>query len=144
MELMRIRRALMSQHVRTIGGLPVLYDNAAYDNQNGRIDAFIHDTRFFITGVFDTGSTASKSYTYTRYSATLDPADTSRVSTCFRVFNDLTASSYDYWSISPNTTARTLSFAGQYILFTVYKPEAANMYMYNNTAGVYLFKGKNV
>lgn len=139
MDMMSIRRALMGEHVFTIGGLPVIYNNAAYKNSNGRVDDVLTDSRFFITGIYDTGDSTSKSYTFTRYAAYID-----NKATCFRLYNDLTASSYDFWSISSTGGTRTLSTAGRYILFTVYKPEAADMYMYNNTAGLYVFKGKNV
>lgn len=48
---------------KTIGGLPVVFDNARYQN-TGTINSFIVDPQFFITGVFDAGTPDSKSITY--------------------------------------------------------------------------------
>ena len=136
MDLMEIRRMLLSKHTKMIGGLIVLYDNARYASSNGKIDSYEIDTDYFLTGIYDTGSTGSKSYTYTRH------PDIAKNPT-FRLFNDITATSYDYWSASGSDT-RTLTTGGRYIVFPIKKSLASTSYMYDNTNGRYVFKGKDV
>ena len=137
------KRVLNFTPQKYIGGLPVYIDNAYYPSSNGYATSFNTDSDWFITGVFDTGSTSSKTYTLMQ-----NPKVSSHGS-AFRLYNDLTANSVDYWSnmagsTTPNT--RSVTTVGRYILFPVYKPYAENLYMYYTSGGqqIYLFKGKNV
>lgn len=124
-----------------IGGLPVLIDNAFYGSGNGTADSVITDSDYFITGFFDTESTGEKSYTYSMI-------ERGSTSTYMRAFNDQAGASVDYWGNGelpenlPKT--RTISCAGQFIAFSVYKPTAADTYMYDNTNARYVFNGRNV
>lgn len=64
-----------------------------------------------------------------------------------RLFNDLNAQSVDWWSAASTfVEERTVNSAGRYILTSIPKSEAANMYMYIMRDGqrVYLYKGNNV
>lgn len=136
------RRIMMLPQQKTIGGIPVLIDNAYLPNRNGTIADLVADNRFFITGFFDTGSTSSKSYTYWQ----LHKPDDMSSHWAMRFFNDIEQRSVDYWGVSTaqSAFARTISSAGQFIAFSILKSEAANVYMFDNTNNRYLFKGLNV
>ena len=140
MDMMEIRRRiLMMPHVRTIGGLPVLIDNARLMQYNGTINERIAtDADYFVTGWFDTGSTASKSYTITNIYA---PGGGY---VYMRPYNDKDGTSVDYWDIGRSGATRTVTTAGRFIVTTVYKATAANFYIYDNTNNRYVCKGKNV
>ena len=137
MDLMALRRMLLNQpHTKTIGGLIVLIDNYKYEagyqpyNENiTRADGY------FITGWYDSGSNASKSYT-------IGPSNTSDY-WYGRWYNDQSGNAVDYWGTNKSTT-RTVSAPGRYITFTVEKLQAANFYVYDNTNGRYVIKGANV
>lgn len=124
--------------LNTIGGLPVLINNAYYPNNNGAIDAVVSNNDFFIAGPFDTGSTSNKSLTMTRTLASFNVD--------FRLFNDLNDTSYDYWSINSTfvPSIRTLTSGGRYVLYSINKSVAADMYMYDNTNQRYIFKGSSI
>lgn len=143
MDMMDIRRALMQPHVKTIGGLPVLIDNAWFTNENGYANGYRTSNDYFITGVYDTGSTSTKSYTWYQAPRT---SDTGPYYPAFRVFNDLSAMSVDYWGNGAGGDQPTLrqgSSPGRYILFSVRKFYAADTYMYDSTNNRYVFKGAN-
>ena len=138
MELMEIRRRiLMMPHVRTIGGLPVLIDNAYFKGGMHPIDVNIGTgSDFFITGWFDTESNDSKSYDL---SASNYDGDWLYV----RWFSDYGTTPIDYWGYN-KWSIRTISSPGQFIAASIYKPLAARYYIYDNTNQRYVFKGKNV
>ncbi len=140
MDLMEIRRALMAQHTRTIGGIPVFMDNVAFPYRNGTMSDLVSDNDFFLAGPFDKGTEAKSSFTYTRHTGRVSGAVT-----CLRLYNDLSGNSVDYWIIStdPFTTRNVIS-SGRYIVYPVYKPEASRCYIYDNVRGIYLMKGKDV
>ena len=130
-------------HVKTIGGLSVQYDNAYYESGNKAVGIYATDSRFFITVAFDTGSSASKSYTMPQYKKTQYGLS---VDAYCRWFDDLDSVSNDYWGIttSGSGTSRTFRSAGRYIVACVLKEEADNFYIYDNTNERYVCKGKNV
>ena len=129
-------------YLYTYCGIPVVFDNAYYPNNNGGFASFGSNSNFFITGMFDTLNSDSKSYTFTRYTL----SGLSFSTTSFRIYKNLSGTSYDYWSITGTGATRTLSTQGRWIFFTVYKPTAADAYMYYTSNGerIYLFKGSNV
>ena len=139
-DLMQIRRLILAQgHTRYIGGLPVLVNNARFGSGNGTISDVQTDSDYFITGFFDSGDSASKSYTYTN-----NPYDSAKP-TYMRLYNDIAAKSYDYWSCAhASDPTRNIKSGGRFIAFSVLKSLATGMYMYDNTNGVYVFKGLNV
>ena len=138
MELIQIRRRLLQPHIKTISSIPVYVDNACYVGA-GKINQYTSDENWFLGGIFDTGNTETKLYTYHTYPASID----SRYITLL-TYNDLNGKYIDYWGIKNDTGAGTHNIPGRYIVFSVYKPDAANSFMYDNTHGMYLFKGKNV
>ena len=137
MELMEIRRRiLMMPHVKTIGGLPVLIDNAYLKAGTQPIDVNIGTgSDFFITGWFDTESSGSKSYDL---SASYCDADWLYI----RWFSDYGTTPIDYWGYN-KWSIRTVSTSGRFVAASVYKPFAARYYIYDNTNQRYIFKGKN-
>ena len=142
MDLMR-RHLIIASQPMEYSGIPVWKDNAYYST-GGRVPAnsFISDPNWFITGYYDTGSTSSKSYRWLNVGRqTFD--------TALLFFNTLdgTTNAVDWWpSASGGSGQSTMTFncAGQYILFSVYKPRAADIYLYCNTLARYIFKGNNV
>ena len=137
MDMMEIRRRiLMLPHLRTIGGLPVLVDNTYFLSGTKPIDTSIGTgPDFFITGWFDTESSGSKSYDLS-------------ASNCdewiyIRWFSDLGTTPVDYWGYN-KWSGRTVSTPGRFIAASIYKPFAADYYIYDNTNQRYVFKGKNV
>ena len=143
MDMMEIRRKLLDQSTKKIGGLPVLIDNAWFPNWNGYANSYRASNNYFITGVYDTGSTSTKSYTWYQAPRT---SDTGGDYPAFRVFNDLSAQSVDFWGCATGEaqpTVRQGSSPGRYILFSVRKSYAADTYMYDDTNSRYVFKGAN-
>lgn len=123
------------EKVPTIGGLPVLIDNARYAFKNGTFDDYTSDDDYFLTGWYDTGSTESKGYV-------LEKVDTP-INLTARWFDDKSGKSIDYWS-AKSASQNTFSSKGQYIIASVYKPIAELFYLYDSTNQRYVFKGKNV
>ena len=122
-----------------IGGLYVYADNSRYyDYLDTTVDANVStDSDYFLTGFYDTGSESPKSLTVSCL--------THEGHVCARIFNDKTASSVDYWNIATGSDARTYTtLGGRYIMATVYKPRAADFYIYDNTNQRYIVKGSNV
>ena len=140
-DLMRKRFAMLAEQT-TYAGIPVFLDNATYLNKNGYAKPGEADERFFLAGPFDLGSEAVKTYTVSRYAV----YNKDGTSTCLRPFNDLTATSVDFWSISSSTKERTITAAGRYVIMPIPKAVAADMYLYMTENGVktYIFKGCNV
>lgn len=137
MDMMEIRRRiLMLPHIKTIGGLPVLIDNFRYSAQNGTVDGSgTIDGDYFIAGWFDTGSTSSKDYRFVQ--------DANGDYMAARWFNDISARSVDYWR--PNKgSEKVFSSAGRFIAVTIYKPTAANYFLFDSTNNRYVISGKNV
>lgn len=122
-----------------IGGICVYQDNAFYTARgNAGPDQYTENSDWFIAGPFDTGNSNSKSYTCSRYNGTGSE-------NWLRIFDNINSTSYDYWTLgATSTTPRTFSTAGRYILVGVYKPNAADSYIYDNTNQRYVFKGNNV
>lgn len=117
-----------------VGDFPVLVDNAIYD-RNGLVFDTIAAEGYCLIGPFDTGSAESKSFTCKQVPS----------SGAFRIFNNLSSNSYDYWYVSGNeNTPRTLTTSGRYVVYPIKKSEADDAYMYDNTNQRYVFKGKNV
>lgn len=141
MELMERWFQMISQQPR-IGGIPVLYDNVAYANSGGYVTDFISDPNFFITGIFDTGTTSSKSVTYHRIAQYLSNGN----NFSWRSFNTLESRSAGDWTAGGYLQDRTVNASGRFILYPIRKDQAANMFMYYTVDGVkhYLFKGDNV
>ena len=125
----------------TIGGLPVWMDNSRYTSSDGAADSVVIDSDFFLTGVVDAGSPDFKSYTVTRFHSSTNAA--------LRLFNDVSATSVDYWTImrtdiSPgDTNIYGFNSFGRYIIMSIYKPVAADFYL-KDANGNYLIKGSNV
>jgi hypothetical protein len=143
MDMMEIRRRiLMMPHVRTIGGLPVLIDNAILSGSNNKWNQRVEPSdAYFVTGWFDTGATGKKSYTFPYQPANGDGDGYYRL----RLYDDPTELSVDYWGVNGTVgQLRTFTSLGRYIIVTVYKATAADFYIYNNTNNRYVCKGKNV
>lgn len=145
-DIMQCKKRIYSYcQSRMIGGLPVLIDNASYGSGNNAYNSYTSVNDYFITGWFDTGDSSSKSYTYP-YMRIVNNTPCN-----IRLFNDKTATSYDYWGAGTvhedyleNHTTRTITSGGRYIACSVYKPTAADFYIYDNTNQRYICKGKNV
>ena len=140
MDMMSIRRALMNSEY-TEGGIIVGKDNLLFPRQNGLITDTSADSGYFLTTVYDTGDTGSKSYTASIFG-------NAPLYCSARYFNDLTGTSVDYWTFistgSQSSATRTYNSVGRYIVATVYKPIASQFYIYDNTNGRYVFKGSAV
>lgn len=121
-----------------IGGLYVYADNSRYyEYVNDTVDEnIITDSDYFLTGFYDTESEEPKSYTI--------PVLVHDAHVCVRLFNNKTAASIDFFNISTAYDTRTYTGSGRYIMATVYKPYAANFYIYDNTNQRYIVKGSNV
>lgn len=124
------------------GGLPVLLDNAYFPVSNGTLSNYKQDDNYFITGFYDTGSAASKEYTFSRTAADIG------TSISVRLYNDQEASSVDYWTISRSPTSlnynRFLKSVGQYIAIPIRKQDASYAWCYCNTTGQFIYKGDKV
>lgn len=133
--------ALIASHekVQTIGGLPVLVDNARFPASNGQWNSYETSESHFLTGWYDTGTIGTqKTYTF----GPAGEASASGYMTA-RWFDDKDAISVDYWRPFDDKE-KTIITLGRFIVATVYKPTAAGFYLYNNTDGKYVFKGNNV
>ena len=123
------------------GGLPIYIDNGYYTGGNKKIDVVTASDDFFITGIFDTGNSSSKVYEITRWRTSTNAQ--------MRFFNDITATSVDYWTIMrtdvtagrPNVYEFTS--AGRYVAISVAKYCAADFY-FKIKNGDYIIKGNNV
>lgn len=139
---MEARRRLLLAQPQTIGGIIVGENNASYYNNGYRTDV-IADDRFFLTTVIDTGNTSQKQYSVLRCGSGADG-----VYRALRMFNDLDATSVDYWSTVEDTSIAPYDYAfnsvGRYIIATIYKPYADLFYLANRATGEYYIKGKNV
>lgn len=138
----RMRMVIEQESSNTIGGLPIYADNCRYASSNGTVSNVVSDNDYFLTGIVDTGSTAHKYFTVSRFGAPTAAA--------MRVFNDLTATSVDYWSIMRTDIAQTgqaneYTFAKgvRYLILSVYKPIADKFFL-KYQDGEYLLKGNNV
>lgn len=143
MDVMELRRALLQPHVQTIGGIVVWKNNVAF-YRNGTISEMLDNDAFFITSVIDTGSTGQKQYTCLRQGV----GDASTRYLSMRYYNDLSATSVDYWSPwlteSENySSALTFESYGRYIVVPISK-KFADIFYLRYTNGEYLIKGKNV
>ena len=133
---------VLNKPYNKIGGLPVFYNDSFYIATNTKIcNKVKYDSDFFITGIFDTGSEGSKNYT-----ARLIPYSGANGG-FIRFYNDLDDTSVSYQNISvgygTNSTV-TFDAAGRYMVATVYKSEAANFYIYDNTNSYYICKGNSI
>lgn len=120
----------------TFCGIPVYLNNARFRKRKGTAEDFTVDPDWFITGWYDSGSTTKKPYTYY--------IDTSNQDAALRPFNDITATSVDWWATSYHQEQSVITYqiTGRYILFSVYKPAAYKTYLMQGDQ--YLFKGKGV
>lgn len=136
MDLMR-RHLILASHPMEYGGILVWKDNCYYaTGGNGAAESFVTDPDWFIAGVFDTGSTSSKSYTW------INPGRQGH-DAAVRFFNDLSASSVqNYPAAFSGGSPLTFSIPGQFILFSIYKPKAVDIYL--KQGSIYIFKGSNV
>ena len=126
-----------------IGGLYVYQDNARYaaaNNNNYVDDEITSDSDFFLTGFYDTGSENEKSLTIT-----CNPlANIDNRYSVIRFYNDKTSNIIiNQYHIGQNFTTRTVTSSGRYLICSVYKPNAANFYTYDNTNQRYLVNGSN-
>ena len=130
-------------NIKTYAGIPIYLDNAYFPNNNGTVNEYLENSNFFIAGPFDTLSTGSKSYTLSCY---MSESATGVATTDMRLYNNLSSSSVDFWAVTRTSATRTLSSSGQYVLFSIWKNVAANMYLYYTASNVnyYLFKGNNL
>ena len=122
-----------------IGGLYVYADNSIYGavSEHQYVnDGIVSNSDYFITGFYDTGSESEKSY-----SISCTPNDAYAL---VRIYNDKTGVDVVYKYINQNYEIRTFTATGRYIMSTVYKPNAANFYIYDNTNQRYVVKGANV
>ena len=139
-----LKRLLMfkasAPKVKQYGGIPVFIDNAFYTGSGSR-DSFVTNPDYFIAGIFDSGSSGSKEYTY---SYSLKPSEWIHL----RTYDDLDGPCIDYWGVSAVASSlpqtRTVTMSGRYILVPIYKPMAEDMWMHDDTNNVYLYKGTNV
>ena len=134
--------ALVPKGPKSIGGIPVGVDNAAYIS-TGKADSYVTDESFFLTPPLDTGDAASKQITFYRYTA----ATVGGKAASARFFNDLFANNVDFYSASATSPGpRTVTIAARYVIYPVYKADAADCYVYYTVDGVkhYLVKGNNV
>lgn len=128
--------SLLRPKQEMIGGIPVLIDNAYFTASNNKYDVFEVNTNYFLTGWFDMVTPDAKIYTF-------GAANTDIGVMTARWFNDKSDISVDYWR--PNASAeKTITSGGRFIVATVYKPTAADYYLFNATDNVYVFKGSNV
>ena len=123
------------------GGIPVYIDNKYFPSRSEqKISQALDSNDYFLAGPFDTGSTGSKSMTYSQIYSDTQAA--------FYLFDDLTASAVDYWACwgtdKPSTpSSKTVNTAGRYIVTSVLKTRAADFYMMD-AGGNYIVKGSNV
>lgn len=137
------RHELLASQTMSYGGIPVYRDNAVYAGNNGTASGYTDDPGWFLAGPFDTGTTGTKSMTYSRFPDTFGSGTVPGL----RMFNDLTATSVDWWPNGGNaSTQNTVNTAGRYIIVSMPKAKAANQYLYITSGGVttYLYKGNNV
>lgn len=126
----------------TIGGLVVYSNNCYFASGNGLVTNVTENNDYFLTGVIDTGSTGQKAYTITRMGTPKNAL--------IRFYNDITASSIDYWTIlrtdlpSGSVTTYDFNSAGRYVVISIYKTLAADFYLKNRVTGEYIIKGSNV
>ena len=136
-DLMRRFQMISAQPAPSYDGIPIFIDNAYFPRRDGAIDDRVADPNWCIVGVFDTGSSASKLYKWETQGV--------RVETAFRIYNDLSARSVDYWGasfINGNVEEKTANSLGRYILYSLYKPTATTAYL--KQGNTYLFKGSDV
>ena len=128
------RRRMAEGFIPMYHGIPVLMDGMYFTRYNGtRLSRIEQSPDYFIAGWADSGSTSSKKYDlYVPSGAQLD--------TKLRFFNDTAATSVDYWTME----TRVFTSAGRFILMSVYKPIASQIYLKLYDSGLYLFKGDNV
>ena len=145
-ELMRRRFAMMAAAVQTYSGIPVGRDNCYYPNSGASAATFNYTATsndYFLTPPIDTGSEDEKTYTFTPYP--IWPGNKSYV---MRLFNTAQGNptAVTTQAISYSDASKTVTMAGRYVVFSVYKAAAANAYMYYTINGEkhYLFKGTNV
>lgn len=127
--------------VKKYGGIEVWQDNVVFTDGQGTIDAVDANPDFFLAVVVDTGTPDDKTYTVTSFG--------SDVVAPFRLYDDLTKSSVDYWTIWRSDVGphqmweRTVASPGRYIVCPVRKDDAPNFYLRDGN-GNYLIKGENV
>ena len=125
----------------TEGGIVVWKDNLLFPRENGLITGTTSDDRYFLTTIYDTGDTGSKSYTASLFG-------NAPLMCSARYFNDLTSISADYWTFigtaAQSSDTRTYNSVGRYIVATIYKPIANQFFIYDNTNNRYIVKGNAV
>lgn len=127
-----------------IGGLLVYKDNSVYAASSTATvnEEITSNDDFFLTGFYDTGSDAEKSYSITCNPLYPYNNETPYYST-IRFFSEKTGVSHSY-HVSQTYAVRTFTTSGRYIMCSVYKPNAANFYIFDNTNNRYVVKGSNV
>ena len=146
MDVMELRRRILSQteHIPLIGGLPVYIDNAFYPGSNGLVTQYGTNSNYFLIGIIDTGSIDQKHYDTVRIGV-----DSNLPVGGIRLFNDLSATSVDYWTTmrpemtDGSTQAYSFNSYGRFVILSVIKEYAANFYL-KDANGNYLLKGSNV
>ena len=144
MDVMALRCELLQPHILTIGGIYVWQNNVGFQFKNGKINALDVNDALFISEVIDTGSTSKKKYTFLRHGL----GSTIPYYLGMRFFNDLSATSVDYWSTCVTESESfvkdvTIDSYGRYIVTTIPKKYADIFYL-RYTNGEYLIRGKNV
>ena len=126
----------------TYAGIPIFKDNASYENKNGTASLIVEDAGFFLAGPFDLGDLGSKNFHVSRF----QQANSDGTYAGLRMFNDLSATSVDYWMLSGTTGDRSIVSVGRYVIVPIPKAVAADMYLYMtvNDVKTYIFKGCNV
>ena len=126
-----------------IGGIAVLFDNKRLQEGGSITTKCVDDENYFITGIFDTGTTAKKTYVLSRWRG-MEYAS-------LRLYNtdDLTQNSADYWSVCQIDGSYGTSYAyefesvGRYIICTIPKAFASQSWL-KYKDGEYIFKGTDV
>lgn len=123
------------------GGIPVFLDNARFARANGTASDVVADPDWFIAGWADSGSSTTKAYTYFRSAAT---SETVEQQGAWRTFDDKSGTSVDWWAASTGSSASTptINSSGQYILFSVYKPDAHKFFL--KQGDTYLLKANDI
>lgn len=140
MDMTELRRRILFGALPTIGGLPVLLDNAALNGGTSVKwnEDYSVDNDYFVTGWYDTGSTTSKNYRF---------AGVKRRGSLYnylRWYNDKTGNNVDYWGANNDSEKVITNTPGRFVVATVYKPKAADFYLYCDTDQRYIIRGSNV
>lgn len=140
MDLMEIRHRILSGFEPTIGGLPILIDNAYLPRYNGPLTDYVENPNYFITGWFDTGNTSIKQYRWFRKGG----IDVPYVS--IRFFDSIAGTSKAAWASGMSDEEDMVveqGINGRFIAASILKEDADKFFMHIKGTKRYVFRGKN-